>query len=334
MTALDQYERLESGGLWRENAEAQRRDVLVSFGNATLVISDTAARPLAHWSLPAVVRLNEGERPALFAPSDDATETLEIDDGTMIDAVEQVRRGLLMARPHPGRLRHVLTAIVVLLVLFLGVFWFPNAVRKQTLSVVPQSKRAEMAAVILGQVQEELGQRCESPRGLQALQALNTRLFGPQSRTQIVVLPSGLGEAIALPGGLILLDQAIVEGTDDPNVVAGYALAAFQAAQDADPLGPVIDHAGIQPTLNLLTTGDLSQSSLDSYAATLTATRNLINISDSTQTAFDQVGVPSAPLIQDQRSRGRDVDLEGTTSASQPVLSDGDWIALQGICDT
>ena len=50
MTALKEYARLESGGLWRADADAQRRDVIVSFGDATLVISDSAERALAHWS--------------------------------------------------------------------------------------------------------------------------------------------------------------------------------------------------------------------------------------------------------------------------------------------
>ena len=71
MTALERYERLESDGLWRPAPGAQRRDVTVSFGNATLVLTDRAGRPLAHWSMPALERLDGGEGPALYAP--DAT---------------------------------------------------------------------------------------------------------------------------------------------------------------------------------------------------------------------------------------------------------------------
>jgi hypothetical protein len=92
MTALSEYERLESPGIWRAARAGQRRDVIVSIGDATLVIYDGADRPLAHWSLPAVVRLNPGTRPALFAPAPDAPEELEIADTEMIDAVEKVRK--------------------------------------------------------------------------------------------------------------------------------------------------------------------------------------------------------------------------------------------------
>ena len=89
MTALDRYVRLESDALWREAPDAQRRDVVISFGNATLVIADQAARPLAHWSLTALNRLNPGERPAVYAPDAEESELLEISDATMIDAIEE-----------------------------------------------------------------------------------------------------------------------------------------------------------------------------------------------------------------------------------------------------
>ena len=80
MTALKQYDRLEATGLWRPAPQDQRREVVLTFGDATLVISDNAMRPLAHWSLAAINRSNPGERPAIFLPGPDAAETLEIDD--------------------------------------------------------------------------------------------------------------------------------------------------------------------------------------------------------------------------------------------------------------
>jgi len=46
MTALSKYDRLEATGLWRADPEAQRREVIVSIGNATLVIADINDRHL------------------------------------------------------------------------------------------------------------------------------------------------------------------------------------------------------------------------------------------------------------------------------------------------
>ena len=65
MTALSDYQRLEAPGVWRPSPDAQRRDVIVSLGDATLVLSDQKDAALAHWSLAAVERRNPGRMPAL-----------------------------------------------------------------------------------------------------------------------------------------------------------------------------------------------------------------------------------------------------------------------------
>ncbi|HEX9857058.1 MAG TPA: hypothetical protein VGA75_01800, partial [Paracoccaceae bacterium] len=62
MTALKKYQKLESPGLWRDTPDAQRREVVVNFGEASLVLSDPRNdSALSHWSLPAVERLNSGD---------------------------------------------------------------------------------------------------------------------------------------------------------------------------------------------------------------------------------------------------------------------------------
>ena len=56
MTALKKYARLEATALWRAGPDVQRREVIVSIGDATLVISDLKDQALTHWSLAAVDR--------------------------------------------------------------------------------------------------------------------------------------------------------------------------------------------------------------------------------------------------------------------------------------
>ena len=87
MTALKEYERLECTGLWKETSDSQRREVLVSFGENSLILRDTTETALSHWSLPAIQRINEEKLPAVYKPGPDALETLEIDDETMIEAI-------------------------------------------------------------------------------------------------------------------------------------------------------------------------------------------------------------------------------------------------------
>ncbi len=326
MTALKEYQRLETTGLWKPEAGEQRREVMVSFGDATLVLTDTAGRPLTHWSLSAVHRINPGTRPALFAPSPDASEVLELDAAEMIDAIEKVRRLIEKARARPGRLRWVFRLGLPLCVLAAGWMLGPELLIRQTSAVVPPSKRAAFGAEILGTFETQLGPRCDASNGRLALDRLKARLFG--AGMEIMVLPQGLGTAAALPGGLIVLDQNLVENTDDPLVVAGHILAAQSGRTEEDPLAPVLRHLGTGATVQLLTTGDLPPGGLARYAREFLISDRSSATTDALVDTFDRTRVAATPYFA---SLGVEM-LEETTSDPTPVLTDGEWVALQGIC--
>jgi len=187
MTALKQYQRLETSGLWRASDDAQRREVTVSFGNATLVISDSAGRALTHWSLPAIEQVSSDSSSTVYAPDSEATETLEIDDKTMVNAIEKVRKALSRQKPKPGRLRMISRLAVTAGLVGLAVFWLPDALRNQTLSVVTQTKRTEIGATVLGHMQSETGPACRSAQGQRALGQLHRRVFGAAAAGRITV---------------------------------------------------------------------------------------------------------------------------------------------------
>ena len=131
MTALKQYDRLEATGLWRPAPQEQRREVVLTFGDATLVISDNAMRPLTHWSLAAINRSNPDERPAVFLPGPDAAETLEIDDQVMIEAIRDyyLDTGVSIAMKPAGGIRTAKQALTFLIAIkeTLGDAWLNNA---------------------------------------------------------------------------------------------------------------------------------------------------------------------------------------------------------------
>ena len=99
--------RTAAGGIaGRPDPASPPREVVVSFGDATLVLSDGSGLPLAHWSLPAVTRLNPGQSPARFAPDEGGSETLDIEDAEVTAAIETVTRdetgrGLLKLKSRP-----------------------------------------------------------------------------------------------------------------------------------------------------------------------------------------------------------------------------------------
>ncbi|RMD92064.1 MAG: hypothetical protein D6811_07630, partial [Alphaproteobacteria bacterium] len=214
MTALARYERLESTAIWRPAPDAQRRDVILSFGDATLVIRDAAENPLGHWSLAAVERLNPGEHPALFAPDRDATETLEIDDADMIEAVETVRRALRRARPRRGRLRASILLAILAAMLVLGLVWLPAALARYAEAVLPAPARAAIDLALIDGMAPFAGRPCESPAGNRALATIAARLATTPAVARILILP-GVGEqALLLPGGTLIAGRALVEDHD------------------------------------------------------------------------------------------------------------------------
>ncbi|MEP2139326.1 MAG: hypothetical protein ABJI41_07435, partial [Erythrobacter sp.] len=132
MTVLEKYQRLEAEAIWRPETDAQRRDVVISIGKATLTIGDANGTALTHWSLPAIVRLNPGEVPALYAPGTDAPETIELNDPEMIGAIEQVLRAVRGNGKTPSRLRSALSGLVALAAVGALVFWGPGAITRYT----------------------------------------------------------------------------------------------------------------------------------------------------------------------------------------------------------
>lgn len=338
MTALREYERLECSGLWRANADEQRRDVVASFGNATLVISDNAGRPLSHWSLPAIVRLNAGAMPAVFTPTDDAEETIEIDDKLMIEAIEKVLKSVAKSHPKPGKLRHFMTVGLLSGTLALAIFWLPGALMRQTMSVVPMSKRTEIGAVILGHVQRLTGARCSNAEGAAALEVLHRRLFGSTSEGQIIVLPQLAQGAVALAGGLILVDRKLIETVTDPAITAGYIVAAAQTRAETDPMAAVLKSVGLRQTVGLLTSGELGAEALEDFARTVTEAGPENPKDRAIIQAFTAAKIPTGPYAYARDMTGQEtralIANDPFAERDEPeILDDANWVRLQGICN-
>lgn len=339
MTALSEYERLEASGLWRASPEAQAQNVIVSIGDATLVVTDMRDRALTHWSLAAVARANPGELPAIYHPDGDPEETLELpaDEDAMISAIERLRTTIERRRPRPGRLRLVMLVSSLTVVLALGWFWLPGAVLRHAVTVVPPVKRAEIGDALLERITRVAGQPCTDPAGLRSLEKLRARVLDPDTRRRLVVLPSGLRETAHLPGRMILLNRALVEDPEEPDVAAGYILAEALRARVHDPLRALLEEAGTLATIRLLTTGDLGAGTLDAYAESLLTAPQEQVPEAALLAAFAEAQIRARPYAY-----ARDVSGESTlglieadpfaTTAPRPVLSDGDWLRLQGIC--
>ncbi|MES2543071.1 MAG: hypothetical protein V4720_11565 [Pseudomonadota bacterium] len=336
MTALRKYQRLECGGLWRETPQDQRREVLVRFGEATLVLSDPkSGTAISHWSLPAIERLNKGEDPPIFAPGPEASESLELTDPDMIAALGAVRHAVQAATAKPGRLRGVLLAGSAAAVVLVGMIWLPGALVRHTASVVPLAQRADIGQRALDDLTRVTGAACNNQLGLQALAALSERVFGPVDTPILYVLPEGVDQPLHLPGDVIILPRRLIEQSNGPEAVAGAALVERLRSRTRDPIIPLLDYAGLKATVQLLTTADLPDAALAGYGEALLRAVPESLAETSVLSAFEAAQVPATPYalaVTPEANAGLATNDPYKGLAPSPLIPDESWIALQGIC--
>lgn len=336
MTVLEEYQRLEAAGVWNPGPDAQRRDVVISVGDATLILYDLSETALAHWSLPALERLNPGQSPAIYAPGTDAPDRLEVSDTEMIQAIERVRTAITAARGRPGRLRALIGAGLVVVLLAAAVFWLPGAVARYAASILPDAARVAIGQDLLREVRRLSGPACNDVAGVDALRQLERHVF-PDGSARLQVLPRALSETTHLPGGMLLISHTLVEDHETPDVLAGYLLAEAERRSRRDPTEDLLRTAGLRATLTLLTTGRIPDAALADYAEARLSIRPEPVDAQILLPEFARIGISPAPYAY-----ARDISGETTlalvegaqlASADQPLLPDSQWIALQQICE-
>lgn len=306
----------------------------MSIGSASLVISDMADTALAHWSLPAVDRVNPGAEPAVYRPAPDAPDRLEIADARMVDAIERVRRAVDMGQAKPGRLRGGLVAAILLGFAALLALWVPGAIRSQTAALLPEASRDAIGEDLMAEIRRISGAPCNDTRGQEALDRLVARVApGMVAR----VVPSAVEATAQLPGGTILLGRSLVEDHETPFVAAGYLVEADLRRAARDPVLDLLDDATLIEATRLLTTGRMADRALLAHAERVVREAGQPVPEADLVTRFATLGLPAAPYAYA-------VDFSGDTvagliaadpvavSEAPPPLSDSDWVALQGIC--
>jgi hypothetical protein len=342
MTAITKYERLEAPVLWRETPQAQARDTIAVLGKATLVIKDfRTEQALAHWSLPAVTRLNPGLLPAIYAPQAghgvEPPETVEISDPEMIMALETIRHSL----DRSGSLRRVLrwgavgaSALAAVLALVI----LPPALMDYTARVLPEAKRVQLGRLLLEDMTRTGTVRvCNRPSGQHVLAGLRSRVLGMGPRVVIVSGVPGLRIG-QLPGQIIVLGEDEVMRLDSPEALAGLIMAQHLAAQSDDPLRALLSHVGTRGTLSLLTTGRIAPELLQGFGATHIARPLSFPPATGLVAALAAQGVSPAPFALSLPSTDADyaqalADVpHHPDRATSRLASDGEWITLQQIC--
>lgn len=338
MTALTEFQRLEAQGSWRETPQSRLREVVVSVGDATLVLSDPKSeRPLSHWSLPAVTRLNPGEVPAVYSPgSQGADETVEIDDPLMIEAIERVQRAIASRRSHPGRLRGGLTVIAVVAMIAAAAIWLPDAIIRHAARIAPPAQQRAIGMAVLADIERSTGAVCTRASGQAVLDWMTPKLVGTGAAPRVV--PGPLNGALRLPGDVYVLGGDLLEGSAGPEAAAVHLVAARLATDPEDITRQALNHAGLRAALRLMTLGDLGDDALAGFGEGLLA-RQVPRPEDAALlAAAETAGISTEPYARSIDPAGDSVIglIEGDPfrlePSDKPLLTDQQWLALQQIC--
>ena len=337
VTALDKYTRLEAEALWRQSSDKQHCNVIVSIGNATLVITDPQDRPLTHWSLGAIARENPNKYPAVYHPDGDPDERLEFSQSEkdMVEAIEKLRRVIERRRPKPGRLRILILLTMFTSIVALAIFWLPQAVKNYASQIVPPIKQREIGHEILQLITEFTGNPCKSKMANNSLSLLFEKTISGSGT--LYVLPNGLDQTANLPGNLILISRELVEDYEDPDVVAGFIIAEQLRYDQSDIFKEMLNYVGTFATFRLLTTGKMPKGALRSYSKNVLIKPKAAVQSSELINRFHDKNLRLSPYAY-----ALDVTGEKTYTLIEadalsdlqffPILPDRNWIQLQNIC--
>lgn len=248
-------------------------------------------------------------------------------------------------------------AVSIVLVVLYGV---PLAADRLA-PLVPEAFERRFGDVAEKQVKLVFGDKvCDSRAGQAAFEKLVTKLrdaAGFDTTVQSIVLSSAIPNALALPGGKVIMLDSLIAKADNPDEIAGVIAHELGHLAHRDNMRGMIYNGGTSFLIGLLF-GDITGSS-----AVIFASRTLVTASHSreAETAADTFSIeimqklgrpPKAmgelmlrvtgkeggkgltiisthPLTEDRLAR---MSREDQTPKGPPLLTDAEWQALKGIC--
>ncbi len=259
----------------------------------------------------------------------------------------------------------VASVLVILLVLV-------PALADRLAEFVPPEREVALGDAVAGQVGDLLRKDngeapavCSAPEGAAALEQMTGRLTpaeGLPYPLRVSVLDHPMINAVALPGGRILIFRGLIDAANSPEEVAGVLAHEIGHVVHRDPVRGVLRAAGTAGIVGVLL-GDVFGATV--IAAASDAVLNASHQREAEQKADEaaygmlrEAGLPSRQFagffsrLKDRqggtggplRYLASHPDLGGRAERAAaadtigegpftPVLNDRDWIALQNICD-
>ncbi len=371
-TALERYALLETLGDYWDGVSARPREVVIRFGESSLILLGFDDVPVAHWALASLRRLDGPDPSEMRLTPDpegdpDADERLVLRDATMIEAIEAVCTEL-DRRPSPARglLRLVLWTVAALAVVGGLIFAALPYASERLAAMIPPDQEVRLGEAVqrraLALMSEGAAPRaCTAPDGLRALDALTDRLLSAADLpvpVEVAVVRSPEANAFAAPGGRIALFSGLIDRADGPEEVAAVLAHELGHTAHRDPTRAALQQAGTGALMTLAFGGAPGSELSAAAAGTLvSAGYSRAAEAEADAYAFDllaRAGLPASALAAffERADRGPDTmlgrhlsshpDLAARAAAAReadairgpfrPALEDDAWLALRDIC--
>jgi len=373
MTALAKYAKLEAVARYFDGESAAPQDVVVSFGERSLVIMALNDVALAHWPLASLRAISaRGDPAAQLVPNEGSDERLILGDPEMLDAITQVCPGLYRRKVDGRRVRGAFfwagAAVASVLAI---VFVLVPALAGQLARMIPPEREQQLGDAVVEQIQTffewvggETPEMCETASGNEALGRMAERLTGKLELPyplRLAVIDVGMINAVAVPGGRILVFRGLLDAADSPEEVAGVVAHEIGHVVHRDPTREALRAAGTTGVIGLLI-GDVFGAGMAVVMAdaVLNASYQRDAEASADETAYDLLGkaelpttpfarffekmhkkygdseglmkmISSHPGLAERAERAAAADRIGD-GPYDPALTDRDWIALKGIC--
>jgi len=336
MTALDQFDRLEATAIWRRSQSDADREVLVTFGNATLTLSaldQEGDRPVAHWSLGAVRRRSVDDGAVIFSPDDQASETLTVEDPLLIDALDKVLRDRIKGTQIRGR-RSKIKWLAGLLAVGVAVYLLAPSIAVNVATRLISPERAELlAGEMIGLIEGRTGPECKSGAAKATLETITSKI-SPNQAFAVHVLDLGDNLTVPLPGH-VLLDRELLERTETPEELAGWIGYAIVDSEKSVATRNLFSGSSMRDIIRFLSDGTVTPD----------AKNRAVNALMLADTQFDKEAVPTvtsilgdAKITTSEWSEGLAREGINATIGAQnderyePLVGDAGWLAVKKVC--
>lgn len=354
---------IEGRAVLRERAGAPGRGVGVALDVRGLTLRGAAGEEIGRWPFGGLVR--GAERDAFVLTRRGAAERLEIAEPATRAAFEAALQAL--PRERRGRMPGGLAvgAVAVLAVVLLAVYgaWRGlSALADSAATLVPDDVVASIDRAGLPGVLDAVaaGPRCETPAGQRALDALAGRLADAGGVRpidwQVAVYRSDVPNALALPGGTIVVTDALLRRAS-PDAFAGVLAHEIGHVHLRHGLKAMVHEGGLALMFGMVTgdpgglvagAGRLvigsaysrdAEREADAFAVTALAALGgdptaLTPFLAAIETAGGDVtgGLLSTHPLGADRADAITAAAAAARRGAGPALTPSDWAAIRSIC--